>query len=103
MYYLGFSYYPQNNIQKIGLNVGPYYPELFCNNPKNTYINICMYVCMYVCIHISILFGASFFIYKFEKSLFCIFNIKLSTQRISPSANNNYNAHPITLDFTTQP
>ena len=58
---------------------------------------------MYVCIHVSILFGAIFFIFKLQKSLFCIFNIKLSTQIIYPPANNNYNARPIILDFTTQP
>jgi hypothetical protein len=40
-----------------GLNVEPYYPELFCNNPKQK--NIYKYV--YVCIHVSILFGAIFF------------------------------------------
>ena len=50
---------------------------------------------MYVCIHVLILFGAIIFLFKFQKRLFYIFHIKLSTQRIYSLANNSYNARPI--------
>jgi hypothetical protein len=63
---------------------------------KKTFINICMYTCVDF-------IRCNFFIFKFHKSLFYIFNIKLSTQRIYLPANNNYNARPLILDFTTQP
>jgi len=62
VYYLEYCYYQQDNVQKTtGLNVRLYYPELFCNNPKQkTYINICMYTCVDF-------IWCNFFLFKFQK------------------------------------